>query len=67
MTEDFKKEISLIKKYKFHQGLLSELIGINQGSFSDKIRGLRGAKFTESQKIKIINFLKELELSINNL
>ena len=64
---NIEKVIAFIVKYKIHQGMLAELLGICQGTFSDKIRGLRKAKFTENQQVKLSKFLKDMGFEINNL
>jgi predicted XRE-type DNA-binding protein len=61
------KVIAFIVKYKIHQGMLAELLGIAQGTFSDKIRGLRKAKFTKEQQEKLSRFIKDLGVELESL
>lgn len=65
MEKDFDKVIKFIVDYRIHQGMLAQVIGLNQGSFSDKMRGLRRAKFTKEQQVLITKYLKKMGVEIN--
>ena len=64
---NIEKIVAFIIKYKIHQGMLAELLGICQGTFSDKIRGLRRAKFTKEQQEKLSKFIKDLGAELEDL
>lgn len=66
IQQDFIKQIQLINELRLHHGVISEFCKIDRGSFSDKMRGLRGAKFTEKQKEKIESWFDGLELRLKD-
>lgn len=49
-----------IVKYKVHQAMLAGVLGIDAGSFSDKMNGKRYGKFSPEQEKKLAKFIKKM-------
>ncbi|MBP6695000.1 MAG: hypothetical protein KA161_07715, partial [Saprospiraceae bacterium] len=60
MVTEFKKEISIIKKFKISNAELSRVLGCSTGNFSDKLNGKPGHRFTDDQQKEIRKYLKKL-------
>lgn len=66
-NRDFKKEIKFINNFKINCAMLAELIGVSRGNFTEKLRGVRGGRFTDEQKDKITTYLKKMGKEISKL
>jgi len=62
MTQD-----QFIKQYKINNLMLANLLGIGRSAYSEKLRGLRGNKFTDEQKKKQLEFFKQMEKDLTDL
>ena len=56
-----------IKQYKINNLMLANLIGIGRSMYSEKLRGLRGNKFTDEQKKKQAAFFAQMKKDLTNL
>lgn len=66
-TPPIEEMIRLINDNGLNNKPIADFLGIKQGTFSEKINGLRYNKFTQPQVEKIWEYIKSIETSINNL
>jgi len=56
-----------IIKHKLNQVVMAELLGIGQGTFSEKLNKTRYNKFNDEQKGKLKEYLLSISKEINKL
>ncbi len=66
-VDKFDKALSVIRKHQIKSAVLANLLNISRGCFNEKLNGTRYSKFTDSQKVIILNYLKLLQKDLSNI